>query len=89
MSGINNIYLIVTNDGNGDQCGTDYKTRCVVFKDNRTKQATLAAHALKWAAKADMWQANQGGKHLNPSDLLTAASQIAHYYVQHVKEMEG
>lgn len=74
------LTLIITNDGNGDQCGADYKSRCDAITE---KGAMFWVGLAKEAARYDR---KKHGNQYNAHDILTAALQSYEYYLQHINE---
>lgn len=80
-----NLELTVVNDGDGTQCGADYKHRCAVFKlfTPRAK----AKEALRWVSEANSWMVVRGYETASAAELLYQAAKVVAYYEEHVKEL--
>lgn len=80
----NDLFLIVVNDGNGDQCGMTYEQRCKAM----TKTGADPIHDFRLACKrANNWRVNHDCKIASHGDMMAAASAILAYYRNHVAEM--
>lgn len=81
---MNNLYLIVVNDGYGDQCGYTYKRRCEVAR-GRSRDV----HWWRMVNAADRWLQRQDSEYEPASDAVKsdAVWELDHYYQQHIKEL--
>jgi hypothetical protein len=85
MNPIENILQIVINDGDGSQCGLSYPERC-----NLVREKAPANEWLYLASTVNRWlKKNHSARIASQVELLKAATAIAEYYVQHVKEFEN
>lgn len=87
---VENLFLGVQNDGNGDQCGCEYKTRCAVFKGDKASRTIVAQYALDWVKAAEEWclrNLTDSYDAATAPEILAAAQHVAEYYTEHVKEL--
>lgn len=85
---INNLCLIVINDGNGDQCGASYPERVRLTIEAESSNSGTH-YAYDWAWNAYNWSLKRGEKYSKRerSQIIAEVAYIVHkYYVQHVKE---
>lgn len=76
---VNDIVLTIINDGNGSQCGMDYRARC----------NAAATGILRYrAAVAEYGRRAYGRSMPTRSQIIEAADVLQHYYRAHVEEMK-
>ena len=78
---VNDLVLTIINDGNGSQCGMDYKSRCA------------AADTGIWEFRADCraygrQRSKSGSSSPSRTDIIEAATILQNYYRDHMKEQE-
>ena len=76
---VNDLVLTIINDGNGSQCGMNYKSRCA--------SAETGIYEFRAACRAYGRQRSiSGSSRPSRTDILEAATILQNYYREHVKE---
>lgn len=81
-----NLSLTVINDGDGKQCGYDYRIRCIIFGAH-VSAVNQARDALRMVIRADDWMHNRGYQRCSAFELLDQAAKVVEYYAEHVKDL--
>ena len=79
---VNELCLIVINDGNGDQCGMTYAQRCDVAEFGLIEYRNACRQAAEWLTKHEAPKPAR-------QDIFEAADIIKAYYQNHMKEVQA
>lgn len=80
-----NLSLTVINDGDGSQCGFNYRMRCAIFSV-KTNEAACANAALRMVQSADAWMKKRGHKGETALVMLAQAYEVMDYYIDHLAD---
>lgn len=80
----NRLFLVVQNDGNGDQCGSTYKERLLVAECHVPEYRRMAYRRM--VERVDRWHIRNGYHAASGTEKITAIDTLEEYYQQHLKE---
>lgn len=86
---VEELLLVIVNDGKGDQCGYSYEDRLKVARrspepfQSAFDWTRMASSAVRWLEKRDD---RAEPRRYSSRDILAAALEVAEYYAEHVAE---